>query len=123
MHNHNNGLQGDTNILTTQKYPNLYGINETIITDHAVRRAQQRGVSKEAIKITAHFGKPHRTTRGLFRRIIGKKELHNLRKLDSLPKAVLEKLDGLSVVTSEETGVCTVVTVIGKIGSTKRLRS
>ena len=119
----NSGLLEQTKISPYQNSLIPSKLNHTVVTQHATRRAQQRGIPAEAIKLAACFGKQHRTSGGLFRRIIGKQELKKLGKLQFMPKSTLHKLEGLSVVTAENDDIRTVVTVIGKGARHKRLRS
>ena len=71
-----------------------------ILTDHAIQRAQVRGVTRGAIYWTSLLGEPRRAVGGAFRRTMTKKSAERLIKYGLSP-AVASRYLGTVVVTRD----------------------
>ena len=87
---------------------------KTTLTDHAVRRAQSRGVSPEAVRLATELGKRERVRDGKFKRRLGRSEVKTIARLGLATPADLDKLRGVTVVTDESGPERVVITVTGK---------
>ena len=73
---------------------------EVILTDHAIQRAQTRGVTQGAVYWTALLGEPRRAVGGAFRRTMTRKSAERLLK-HGLSPAETSRYLGTVVITKD----------------------
>ena len=73
---------------------------EIILTDHAIQRAQIRGVTRGAIYWTSLLGEPRRAVGGVFRRTMTRKSAERLLK-QGLSPAETSRYLGTVVITKD----------------------
>lgn len=86
------------------------GQEGVVITGHAVRRAQQRGVKEEAIFLTAVYGEVIRAPGGSERRTMTKKVITRLRAA-GFDSRLLDETSGTVLITCDDAALRTVLTV------------
>ena len=70
------------------------------LTDHAIRRSQERGVPRIIVELTARHGKAIRTRHGTFKRFCTKETIRTL-KWTGIGAQTAEKCTGVSIITSD----------------------
>lgn len=85
-----------------------------IITNHAKQRAQARGVQMEAVVLAAIFGKRTRANSGKVTRTLGLKEVKKIQQSQLASTNVIDRLRGVSVVTTDADDGVVVVTVMAR---------
>ena len=83
---------------------------QVIVTDHAARRAQQRGVKRTSVVLTARYGDQIRSPGGTIRKTFTRKTLDHLRSF-GYGNNLLESAMGTVLTIREELGELVVLTV------------
>ena len=81
-----------------------------VVSDHAARRAQHRGVKQEGVIFTAVFGESIRAPGGSERRTMTRKVARGLAQAGLAP-SWLSAIVGTVIITSDDLGIRTVLTV------------
>ncbi len=96
----------------TETRNSISSSNLVQLTNHAVKRSQQRGISHQSLELAVQFGKRQRERNGLLRRTLGRREIRHIRDLNIVAPGALDHMDGVSVITKEELDQVRVVTVM-----------
>lgn len=88
-------MQNHTSATVSQQFNSL--ANVALLTEHARKRMEQRGVKEDALKLTLQFGRKIYSRRALFY-VIGHKEIK--KHGEQYPR--LKALEGLQVVVDVE---------------------
>ena len=82
-----------------------------ILTDHAIRRAQQRGIPIQALYFTAIYGKATRTRGRLMQRTLRDRDVAKMVDNRIVSPRESDVLAGLSIRTEETPGGSLVITI------------
>ena len=74
-----------------------------IVSEHAIRRAQQRGVTRNAVSWTALYGDCSRAVGGVMRRTMSRRSMERLAK-NGVDTARREQTRGTVIITRDEPG-------------------
>ena len=83
-----------------------------ILTTHAIKKAQSRGIPRQSILLATIFGRRTHAGSARFRRTIGRREAVHLRQTGTVSSSSIEKAVGVAVVTEEVGSDILVVTVL-----------
>ena len=84
------------------------------VTEHALKRAQHRGVQPPAIKYAVEFGQTRRLPGGSTLRMLTSRALAEVTKHHDLPAAHLDRMAGTVVITNDAGSVRFVTTTLCK---------
>ena len=85
------------------------------LSSHSIVRAQQRGVTVDAVKFVALYGHKSRAKRGNMMRTMRSQDVNRLLRKKIESKAFIESIRGVQIITNEENDATLVVTVTGKM--------
>lgn len=85
------------------------------LSSHSIVRAQQRGVTVDAVKFVALHGHKSRAKRGNMMRTMRSQDVNRLLRQRIESKAFIESVRGVQIITNEENDETLVVTVTGKM--------
>ena len=85
-----------------------------ILTHHATRQAQRRGVTHRSVELAVEFGARARTRDGCFVRILTERAAQQAQRLQPLGVHEVQRALGTTVITEEIDTLKTVITVLSK---------
>jgi len=85
-----------------------------ILTTHAKKRSQQRGVNEKLVKLVAVHGKSEHAYQGHLLRMLRKKEIQKLLHYGLIKPADVDNLKGLQVITNENPERVLVITILNR---------